>query len=188
MKTERIKQSLRNILLPNQAAPQIGRVLKAYKGPGKNTYAVDVRIVTAGTLEDTDMEIAEVPINPIWIGKKGKGIYAIPPPDALVIVGFIGWNVAFPYIAGMYSDEYAAGEFADGQLMITDGEGVKFGVDVDALFFFETKQKSLKEILEKLIDEIAAIQTQGAPPQHVVSPASVQKLQLIKLDIAQLLK
>lgn len=188
MKTEKLRTSLRNSLFPNQAAPQLARVLKAHTGPGKNTYSVDVRIVTAGTLEDTDMDIAEVPINPLWIGKKGKGIYAVPPPDSIVIVGFIGWHTAFPYIAGFYSDEYTAGEFAEGQLMITDGEGLKFGIDVDALFLFETKQKSLKEILEKMLDEIAAIQTQGAPPQHVVSPVSIQKLQAIKMDIAQLLK
>ena len=84
---------------------------KVHEGPGKGKYAVDVRVVTAGTHEDTEQVIGEVPISPIWIGKKGKGLYAIPPIDALVIVGFIAWNPAYPYIAGIWSDEYEAGTF-----------------------------------------------------------------------------
>jgi hypothetical protein len=175
-------------LLPNRAAPVIGRVIKAYEGPGKNKYAVDVRVVTAGTLEETDQVIAEVPLNPIWVGKKGKGLYAIPPKDALVIIEFLQWNPAYPFVSGVWSDGYEAGEFKAGQLMITDGEGVKFGVDADALLLIATKEQTLKKILEKLIDEITGMQTIGAPPKHDVSPASIQKLLAIKQDIAKLLK
>jgi hypothetical protein len=149
---------------------------------------VDIQVVTAGTFEDTEQIIAEVPISPIWVGKKGKGIYAIPPVDALVIVGFIAWNPAYPYIAGIWSDEYEAGAFKKGELVITDGEGVKLGIDVDALLMFETKSQSLKKILYKILDEITVIQTQGGPSQHVVSPVSVNKLLAIKPDIDKLLK
>ena len=185
---DEVMKNLLDAMLPNRAAPTLARVIKAHEGPGKTAYSVDVRVVTAGTFEETDQVIAEVPISPIWVGKSGKGIYAIPPEDTLVIVEFIGWNPAYPYISGVWSDEYQAGKFSKGQLIITDGDGLKLGVDVDSLFMFETKNQSLKAILEKLIDEIAAIQTQGAPPQHVVSPVSVQKLQAIKQEIAGLLK
>jgi len=183
-----LMKNLLDALLPNRAAPTLARVIKAHEGPGKTAYSVDVRVVTAGTLEETDQVIAEVPISPIWVGKSGKGLYAIPPEDTLVIIEYIGWNPAYPYVSGVWSDEYQAGEFSSGQLVITDGDGLKLGVDVDSLFMFETKSQSLRAILEKLIDEIAAIQTQGAPPQHIVSPISVQKLQAIKLEIAKLLK
>jgi hypothetical protein len=44
-------ENLLGALLPNRAAPVLGRVINAYKGPGKGKYAVDVRVVTAGTLE-----------------------------------------------------------------------------------------------------------------------------------------
>jgi hypothetical protein len=71
-------ENILNLLLPNRSAPALGRVLKTHEGPGKCKYSVDVRVVTAGTLEDTEQVIAEVPISPIWVGKKGKGLYAIP--------------------------------------------------------------------------------------------------------------
>lgn len=188
MDTRKVLQNLLDSLLPNRAAPVLGKVLKAYEGPGKNKYSVDVQVVTPGTLEETSQVIAEVPISQIWAGKKGKGLYAIPPVNSLVVIGFLSWNPAYPYVAANYSDDYEAGEFKSGQLVITDGDGLKMGVDVDALFLFETKQQSLKKVLEKLIDEIVAIQTKGAPPLHVLSPDSMQKLRAIKQDIAQLLK
>ena len=183
-----VMQNLLDALLPNRAAPALARVIKSREGPGKTAYSVDVRVVTAGTHEETEQIIAEVPISPIWIGKRGAGLYAIPPEDALVIVEFIGWNPAYPYISGVWSDEYEAGEFSKGQFVITDGEGVRLGVDVDALIMFETANQSLKEILDTLINEITAIQTQGSPSQHVISPVSMQKLSAIKTKIAQLLK
>jgi hypothetical protein len=188
MHSETIMRRLIDRLLPNRAAPALGRVIKAHEGPGKGKYAVDVRIITAGTLEDTEQVIAEVPLSPIWVGKKGKGLYAIPPVNALVIVAYINWNPAYPYVSGVWSDEYEAGEFKQNQLIITDGEGLKLGVDEAALFLFATKEQSLKKILEKLIDEIISIQTIGGPPKHTVSPDSMQKLAAIKQDIAKLLK
>jgi hypothetical protein len=72
--------------------------------------------------------------------------------------------------------------------MITDGEGVKFGIDVDALFMFETKQQSMKKILEKICDVTAEIETKGGPPQHVGSPSWIQKMLAIKQDVAAFLK
>jgi len=180
--------NLLNAILPNRAAPVLARVMKAYEGPGKNKYSCDVKVLTAGTLEETDREIAEVPISPIWVGQKGKGLYAIPPENSVVIVEYIGWNIAYPYISGVYSDEYEAGEFKKGQLMITDGEGTKFGIDVDALFMFETKQQSMKKVLDKICDVTAEIKTKGAPPQHIGNPEWILKMLAIKQDIAGLLK
>jgi hypothetical protein len=183
-----LMQNFLDALLPNRAAPTLARVIKAHEGPGKTTYSVDVRVVKAGTFEETDQVIAEVPISPIWVGKSGKGIYAIPPEDTLVIIEYIGWNPAYPYVSGVWSDEYQAGEFSKGQLVITDGEGLKLGVDVDSLIMFKTKTQSLKAILEKLIDEIAGMQTMGPPQKHRVSPDSVAKILAVKQDIAGLLK
>lgn len=186
--TTEIFNRLKEIIFPNCAAPMLGKVLKAHEGPGKTAYSVDVRILKAGSLEETDLIFSEIPISPIWAGKSGKGLYAVPPENSIVIVGFIEGDTSFPYISGVWSDEYNAGEFKKGQIIITDGEGLKLGVDIDALFLFETKNQSLKSILEELIDEVSAIQTQGPPPSHVVSTVSVQKLQNIKTKIAQLLK
>jgi len=180
--------NLLDALLPNRAAPVLARVIKAYEGAGKNKYSCDVKVLTAGTLEETDREIAEVPISLVWAGKKGKGVYAIPPVGGVVIVQFIGWNLAYPFISGIYSDEYDAGDFQKGQLVLTDGEGTKFGIDVDALFMFETKKQSLKKVLDKICEITADIQTKGAPPQHFGSPDWIQKMLAIKKDVAELLK
>lgn len=188
MDIDTFAENMLNLLLPNRAWPVLGKVLKAYEGPGKGKYAVDVRVVSPGILEDTSQIIAEVPISPLWVGKKGKGLYAIPPVDTLVIIEFLSWNPAYPYVSGIWSDEYEAGAFKKGELVITDGEGLRWSIGADSRFTLENKEQNLKGILEKLIDEIAAIKTKGGPPQHVVSPVSVQKLQAIKQDIAKLLK
>jgi hypothetical protein len=86
---EKFLRNLLNALLPNRAAPALGRVLKVYEGPGKTKYSCDVRIIKAGSLEDTDQDIAEVPISPIWAGQKKSGVYALPQPDQVVIVEFL---------------------------------------------------------------------------------------------------
>jgi hypothetical protein len=217
-----VMQNLLDALLPNRAAPVLGRVLKAYKGPGKGKYAVDVRVVTAGTLEDTKQEIAEVPLSPIWVGQKGKGLYAMPPVDALVIIEFLQWNVAYPYVSGMWSDEYEAGEYKENQLVLTDGEGMNLIIDAEekkitidngagSVVTLEKKKieatngelnlilngskaaikngsKSLFTILDALIQNLIALKTMGAPPQHVVSPDTVAKLQQDKADLAAILE
>jgi len=121
--------NLLNAILPNRAAPVLARVMKVYEGPGKNKYSCDVKVLTAGTLEETDREIAEVPISPVWAGKKGRGLYAIPNEDQVVIVEFIAWNLAYPYVAGIWADEYDAGEFKKDQFVLTDGNGMKFIID-----------------------------------------------------------
>jgi hypothetical protein len=185
---ELLLKRLLDRMLPNRAAPVLGRVIKSYEGPGKNRYSVDVHVVTAGTLEETGQVIAEVPISPTWAGRQGQGLYAIPPEDTLVVIEFIAWDPAYPYMAGVYSDEYAAGEFKQGQFIVTDGQGVRFGVDVDSLLLFETQQQSLKKVLDKITQVMSEIQTKGAPPQHVGSPDWIQKVLAIQQDIAALVK
>jgi hypothetical protein len=126
---ETFLKNLLNALLPHRAAPALGRVIRAYEGPGKNRYSVDVRVLTAGTLEETDQVIAEVPLSPIWATKKKRGVYAIPSEDQVVIVEFINWNPAYPYVSGIWADEYDAGEYKKDQFVVTDGEGMQFIID-----------------------------------------------------------
>ncbi|MDR0710370.1 MAG: phage baseplate assembly protein V [Spirochaetaceae bacterium] len=124
-----ILENFLNAMLPNRATPVLGRVIKAYEGPGKNRYSVDVRVLTAGTMEETDQVIAEVHLSPIWATKKKRGVYAIPSMDQVVIVEFVGWNPAYPYVSGIWADEYEADEFKKDQFVITDGNGMKFIID-----------------------------------------------------------
>jgi uncharacterized coiled-coil protein SlyX len=85
-RSETFLRNLLNALLPNRAAPVLGRVLKVYEGPGKTKYSCDVRVIKAGSLEDTDQDIAETPINSIWAGQKKCGVYALPQANHVVIV------------------------------------------------------------------------------------------------------
>ena len=130
MQTDILKRLL-DTILPNRAAPVLARVLKAHEGPGKTKYSGDVRVLKAGTLEDTDQVIKEVPLSPVWASKKKRGVYAIPPEDQVVIVEFLSWNPAYPYVSGIWSDEYEADEFGKDKFIITDGEGMKIIVDAN---------------------------------------------------------
>jgi hypothetical protein len=136
-------------LLPNRAAPILARVLKSYEGPGKNRYSCDVRELRAGTLEETDRVISEVPISPIWVAKKGKGVFAIPPDGCVVIVEFVEWNVAWPYISGIWSDEYDAAQFRKGQLVVTDGKDLRFEFSDDEILIHDTNKFEMRFVKGK---------------------------------------
>ena len=197
--------SLLNALLPNRAAPVLAKVIKAYEGAGSNKYACDVQVLTAGTLEETDQIIAEVPISPIWAGKKKRGVYAIPPAGQIVIVSFIGWNVAFPFIAGIWADEYEADDFKKEQFVITDGDGLKIIADSEEKkitidtgkaqvivngdkIAIKNGSKSLYTVLDTLIQNLIGLSTVGAPAQHTVDPASIQKFTQDKQDLSLVLE
>jgi hypothetical protein len=202
------KKFLKNLLdamLPNRAAPALGRVLKVYEGPGKTKYSCDVRIVKAGSLEDTDQDIAEAPISPIWAGRKKRGVYALPQTDHVVIVEFLQWNPAYPYIAGIWSDEYEADEFRKDQFVITDGDGMKFIIDVQekGILIDNSKlkvhlkadklsvkngSKNLFTILDTHVQNIISMKTAGGPTQHAVSPDDIQKFIQDKNDLAMILE
>ena len=136
--------NLLNALLPNRAAPVLARVMKIHEGPGKNRYSCDVTVLTAGTLEETDQIISEVPINPIWADKTNKGIYAPPPEGGIVIIGFLEWNIAYPYVSGVYSDEYTAQKFKKGQLVITDGKDLRIEFSDDEILVHDTNKFEMR--------------------------------------------
>ena len=188
-----------------RAAPVLARILKAHEGPGKTKYAVDVRVLKAGTLEETEQVISEVPLSPIWVGQKKRGVYAIPPEGQVVIVEFLAWNPAYPYVSGIWSDDYEADEFAKDQFIITDGEGMKFVINVkekgilidngelnvhlkaDKLSV-KNGSKNLFTVLDTHFQNLIGMKTVGAPAQHVVSPGDIQKFTQDKTDLGLLLE
>jgi hypothetical protein len=197
--------NLLNALLPNRAAPVLARVIKAHEGAGKTQYSVDVRVVKLGTLEDTDQVISEVPISPIWAGQKKRGVYAIPNEDQVVVVEFLGWNPAYPFVAGIWSDEYESDAFAKDQFIITDGEGMQFRIDAEekGIIIDNGKikitlngdkcaitngSKSLFTIMDTLLTTLIGMKTVGSPAQHTVFPADIQSLTQTKTDLGQLLE
>jgi len=145
-------KNLLNAILPNRAAPVLARVMKVYEGPGKNKYSCDVKVLTAGSLEETDQEIAEVPINPIWASKKNRGVYAIPGEGQVVIIEFLEWNIAYPYVSGIWSDEYEAGEFHKDEFVITDGDGMILKIDAKGkIILIDTGKDSSIKLEDKKI-------------------------------------
>ena len=198
-------KNLLDAILPNRAAPVLARILKAHEGPGKTKYAVDVRVLKAGTLEETEQVISEVPVSPIWAGQKKRGVYAIPPEGQVVIVEFLAWNPAYPYVSGIWSDEYEADEFTKDQFIITDGEGMRFVINVkekgilidngelqvhlraDKLSV-KNGSKNLFTVLDTHFQNLIGMKTVGAPAQHVVSPGDIQKFTQDKTDLGLLLE
>lgn len=182
-----ILAALLDEMMPLRAAPRLASVSKVYEASGAGKYAVDVELLKAGSLEKTGTMLAEVPISPVWAGKDGRGLYALPAKGQVVVVEFVEWNMAFPYVSGVWGDQYNAAEHPDGTLTITNGKSM-IRIDTDGLFKFETDKLSVKSLLEKIIDEVKAMQTMGPPPQHVVHPSTVAKLEALKADIAKVFK
>ena len=164
--------SLLDALLPNRAAPVLAKVIKAYEGAGANKYACDVQVLTAGTLEETDQIIAEVPISPIWAGKKKRGVYAIPPVGQIVITD------------------------GDGLKIIADSEEKKITIDTGKAqvivngdkIAVKNGSKSLYTVLDTLIQNLIGLSTVGAPAKHTVDPASIQKFTQDKQDLSLVLE
>jgi len=144
--------NLLNKLLPNRAAPVLAKVLRPHEGPGVNKYSVDVQVLKAGSLEETDQVISEVPISPIWATKTKRGVYAMPNKGQVVIVEFLEWNLAYPYVSGIYSDEYDADEFCHERFIITDGDGMGIEINAkDKYILVNTGKDSSIKLEEKMI-------------------------------------
>jgi hypothetical protein len=142
-------KNLSKALVPNSADPVLARVMKVYEGPGKNRYSCDLKVLKAGSLEETNWEIIEAPLNPIWATKKKRGVYALPSEDQVLAVIFIERNVAFPYIIGVYSDEYEAGEYQKDAFVVTDGDGMFITVNAAEKFILLDTGKDSSVKLEK---------------------------------------
>jgi hypothetical protein len=81
-------------------------------------------------------------------------VYTIPPAGQVVIVEFLEWNPAYPYIAGVWGDDYEADEFKAGQFVITDGDGMKVVIDAEAKTI--TVDNGKKAVLTLEEDKITA--------------------------------
>ncbi len=132
MNRQKVIDNLRQSLFP-YSFPEIAQVNKVYEGSGEGKYCCDVEILIPGSLEKTDEVIAEVPINPIWATKNKAGIYAMPEKDMIVIVGFIRGNRAFPYIQGIYGNQYETADFKKDEFLITDGDKQKITLKKDII-------------------------------------------------------
>ena len=92
---------------------------------GKSTrrkygYSATVRPLTRkGKL--TTLHIPDVPIDKIWGGTGGRGIYALPSVGTIVRLGFDYGDPALPYIAGILTEDQDMPAAGIGELVIQQG-------------------------------------------------------------------
>lgn len=60
-------------------------------------------------------------------------------------------------------------------------------LDTNGKIKFSNSSKSLKTVLDSLIDEIIALKTFGSPANHLVDPETITNLQTIKSDLGGIL-
>jgi len=181
-------EKIKNTIVSTLAAPVPARVDKSYIKPSSGGYCFDGEILLPGTLKATGELLKEVSISPVWAGKDGRGIYCPPEKGQVVVVSFIGFNKAYPFYSGVWGDAYTPAGGDSGKFVIADGQGGIFSMEGMGLFSLMNSSKSLKQLLENIIDSVAGLRTIGPPPQHVVDPSQIADLTVLKTTVGLLFK
>ena len=170
-------------------------------------YAADLEVVHRATLERTGEMLEGVPLQPIWLGADGRGLYAPPEQGRIVVVGWIEGDRGHPYVAGAAADGYTPAASAGvGEFVLVDGrghevriteqfwrlvDGVGGELKLQGRWRMANPRDSLRPILESLIDAVAALTTTEGPATavhlHAVSAPSVAALQVVRQRVGALL-
>ena len=117
-------------ILKHLAFPRIVRV--THSEAGARGYYIDGEAVTPGSYESTGELFKEVPVPSVWADGDGRGIFVPPTKGQMVIVSFIEGNKAFPFVAGVYGEEYRPVDKASaGQVAICDASGLRIELAAD---------------------------------------------------------
>ena len=88
-------------------------------------YSIDGRGLRPGSLETTSEMFKEIPISPVWADKDGRGLFAPPSVGQVVVVSYIEGNRAYPFVAGVYGEDYKpCGDAVDRKMVLADGKGL----------------------------------------------------------------
>lgn len=198
-----LREVIRRLAWSGVSLPVRAVVDRAYATPATGGYAADVEIVHRVTAARTGERLAEVPLQPLWLGGDGRGLFAPPAAGQHVMVSWIEGDRAHPFITGAAADRYTpAGSAAPGELALLDGRGQEIRLS-DGLFEvldgaggelrlqrkwrLATAGDSLRPVLEALLDALIALTTAGPPGPHVASPATIAALQAVKQRLGTLL-
>lgn len=198
-----IRDAIRRIAWSGVSLPVLAVVDRAYVRPAAGGYAADLEVVQRGTRRRTGERLVEVPLQPLWLGADGRGLYAPPEQGQYVIVAWIEGDRSHPYVAGAAADRYTpAAAAATGELALLDGRGQEIRLR-DGLFEvldgaggelrlqrkwrLATANDSLRPVLEALIDALVALTTIGPPAPHSVSPGTKAALQAVRQRLGTLL-
>ncbi len=90
--------------MPHRQGPQIGKVLQVKDGTTGGVCGVQVKILKPGSLKETERIIDDVPAPMIWHGPAGSGFYNPLEEGSLVVIGYVDFNAAYPYIQGIWGE------------------------------------------------------------------------------------
>lgn len=150
-------QSIVDRVLSRLRMPVLVRVDRSYIRKASGGYCLDGMVLRPGSMEETGEILKEVPISPIWAGKRGQGVYCPPEDGQVVVVNWISGNSAWPFVAGIWSDGITPADGRNGRFVITDGQGGSFALNGSGLFAFGNQSESLKALLEGLCGELKKI-------------------------------
>ena len=181
-----LAEAIRRLAWSGVSLPVRAVVDRAYASPAAGGYAADVEIVHRVSLDRSGEKLTEVPLQPLWLGGDGRGLFAPPEAGQYVIVSWIEGDRSCPFIAGASADRYSPAASAEtGELRLVDGRGAELALS--GRWRLATAQDSLRPVIEALIDAVVALTTVGPPSTHTVEPASKAALQAVKERVGALL-
>ena len=84
------------------------------------------------------LTIPDVPIDKIWGGAGGRGIYALPSVGTIVRLGFDYGDPALPYIAGVLTEDQDMPAAGIGELVIQQGANTWVKIKADGSIVLES--------------------------------------------------
>ena len=171
--------NIRAKIVSSIAFPQLLRVDRCRLVREVGGYVIDGEVVVPGTLHLTGELLQHVPVC-IGVGTHaGAGVYGKIQVNQLVVVQYLKGNKAHPIITGVYTHEYSPACDDVATVSVHGGDGT---------VRIANMVTSLREELERLIDTVCTLQTQGGPSNQVISPGSITELQALKGHIGKLLQ
>lgn len=125
-----IIEQIAKAVLSQLAFPRIVRVTHAEAG--ERGYYIDGEAVKPGSYEATGELFKEIPVPPVWADGDGRGVFIPPTKGQMVVVSFVEGNKAYPFVAGVYGEEYRPIDTAvAGQIAICDAAGLRIELAAD---------------------------------------------------------
>ncbi len=181
-------KAIQKEILDHIKAPVLCRVDRSYVREDEGGYCLDASVLRPQTLEETGEILKEVPLSPLWAGPDGRGIYCPPEAGQVVVVSFVEFNPAFPFVSAVYGEGVRPAEGQEGAFVLTDGKGGVFALEAGSLFTLKNSAESLGGLLEELIGEVRSAKVVGPDGLLPLSPEKIAALELIEARIGALLK
>lgn len=149
-------------------------------------YRATVNVLD-GEGERTDQTIEDIPLDPLWLGDDGRGVYAPPQPEQVVTLHWEGGSAGHPVMvagaprpAAVPQREVGADEWvltdghgavlrlgADSTWTLRDADGAEVAVDPLHLWRIASTTESLYDVLRDLI---MVLQEARTVPDHDTYP------------------